>query len=125
MIFRRRRVAPNIDRLILSFAGIRWMKVAKIVGKVSTALEKEGRNVDLLKIAVRLEALVGAGLLELKGNVKRWRYSEVRRPASPRPRRKATRRRSRRLGNPQIPPVERSIVGSTMPIAERSHGASI
>lgn len=44
---------------------------------------RKGKNVDPLK-GVRPEALVNARLLESKGNVKRWRYSEVRRPASPR-----------------------------------------
>jgi len=94
MIVKGRSLAPNIDRLILSFVELRWLKVARIIGDVSTALEKEGKSIDWLRVGVRVEALVKAGLLESKGNVKRWRYSEVRRPASPRPKSVSHRQRT-------------------------------
>jgi len=65
----------TLDTLILSFTGERWLKVARIIGKVSQAI---GEETKLDAIAVRIRALVDAGKLEAKGDLSRWGYSGVR-----------------------------------------------
>ncbi len=67
------------DALILSTANERWQKVAKIIGQVS---DRVGDGPHFDAIAARIRALVDEGKLEAKGDVSRWRYSEVRRPQS-------------------------------------------
>jgi hypothetical protein len=81
MIIRGRFVTPNIDRLILSFVETRWLKVARIVSDVCMAPEKQGGTFNEDEVGARVEALVAAGQLESQGDLKRWRYSEVRLPA--------------------------------------------
>jgi hypothetical protein len=66
----------TLDALILSFARERWLKVARIIGQVS---ERTGEETKLDAIAIRIRALVDDGRLEAKGDLSRWRYSEVRR----------------------------------------------
>jgi len=65
----------RIDEEILSITPDSWVKVAYVVGRVDLAL----RNVELDLIAKRIEALIEDGSLVAQGNVKKWRYSEVRR----------------------------------------------
>jgi hypothetical protein len=69
----------TLDALILSFASERWQKVARIIGQVS---ERTGDETKLDAIAIRIRALVDDGELEAKGDLSRWRYSEVRHPQS-------------------------------------------
>jgi hypothetical protein len=69
----------TLDALILSFAGERWLKVARIIGQVS---ERTDEETELDAIAIRIHALVDDGKLEAKGDLSRWRYSEVRRAQS-------------------------------------------
>ncbi len=69
----------TLDALILSFTSERWLKVARIIGQVS---ERTGEETRLDTIAARIRTLVDEGKLEAKGDVSRWRYSEVRRPES-------------------------------------------
>jgi hypothetical protein len=72
-----------IDHAILSMlstAGGRWRKVAMVISRVADGLGDElpkgdGRY-DL--IARRIEALVSDGRLVAQGNIKNWRFSEVR-----------------------------------------------
>jgi len=75
---------PEIDQLILSFAQQRFLKVAKIVGDVCVAIEKQGLAFDEQKVGARVEALVKDGRLESQGDVRRWQYSEVRLPSGKR-----------------------------------------
>jgi len=70
----------QIDTLILSEAGERWMKVAKVIGRV---LETIGRDLPsgdegCEVISRRIEALVRDGRLAAKGDTRNWRFSEVR-----------------------------------------------
>jgi hypothetical protein len=65
--------------MILSCAIDRWQKVAKIIALVSNPAA-DGK--DFNTIAVRIRALVDDGKLEAKGDLSRWRYSEVRLPQS-------------------------------------------
>jgi hypothetical protein len=74
--------APELDQLILSFCNEHWQKVAKIIGNTYKALEQRGISINgaAEKVDERMAALVGSGRLEAQGNIKRWRYSEVRLP---------------------------------------------
>ncbi len=77
--------ASEIDQLILSFGDTRWLKVARIIGKTLEALEQRGVAMGgtvAKQIDARLAVIVRSGKLEAKGNIKRWRYSEVRLPAA-------------------------------------------
>jgi len=67
------------DAMILSAASERWQKVARIIAVVS---ERAGNGKHFEAITARIRALVDDGKLEAKGDLSRWRYSEVRRPQS-------------------------------------------
>jgi hypothetical protein len=87
-------MAPDlVDQAILMCCKPRFIKVARIITDVATALQKplpmterlyvdeapeEPTEVDF--IADRIKALVEAGKLESAGNLDRWRFSEIRLP---------------------------------------------
>ena len=78
--------AADLDQLLLSFCNRRWLKVARIAGKTLDAIEERGTKLDGTfadQIDARMAALVHGRLLEAEGNIKRWRYSEVRLPSGP------------------------------------------
>lgn len=72
----------QIDEVILSIAETSWRKVAFVIGRVVSTMGSDlpegeaGYNV----VAKRIEALVGDGRLLAQGDIKKWRYSEVRKP---------------------------------------------
>jgi Protein of unknown function len=73
--------AADLDQLLLSFCERRWLKVARIAGKALDAIEKRGTKLDGTfagQIDARMAVLVESGQLEAKGDIKRWRHSEVR-----------------------------------------------
>jgi Protein of unknown function len=70
------------DAMILSAASDRWQKVARIIAVVSDRVA-DGPHFDA--VAEHVHALVDEGKLEAKGDIPRWRYSEVRRPKSSSP----------------------------------------
>ncbi len=73
----------ELDRLLLSLCDPRWRKVARIAGNTLKALEEQGVPLDGTvadQIDARMAVLVGRGQLEAAGNIKKWRYSEVRLP---------------------------------------------
>lgn len=63
------------DDLIFSEARESWLKVARIIGRVS---DRVPNGPHFEEIAARIQALVDQGKLEAKGDLSRWRYSEVR-----------------------------------------------
>jgi hypothetical protein len=73
----------ELDALLLSFCAQRFLKVARIAGSTLDALEQRGiapsSNLED-QVGARLAALVDSGKLEAKGDIKRWRFSEVRLP---------------------------------------------
>jgi hypothetical protein len=82
---RRLGVSMNtseIDNAILSVSESSWRKVAMIIAKavrvegIGVADDEAGHEI----IASRIEALVLSGRLTAQGDLKRWRYSEVRLP---------------------------------------------
>ena len=62
------------------------MKVARAIVEVAKAmggsLPSQAANYE--PIGQRIEALVSDGRLTAQGNIKKWRFSEVRRAAAPR-----------------------------------------
>jgi hypothetical protein len=80
---RRMIPASELDRLLLSFCDTQWRKVARIAGNTLKALEGQGVQLDdsiADQIDARMAVLVGSGQLQAQGNIKKWGYSEVRRP---------------------------------------------
>jgi hypothetical protein len=67
------------DAMILSAASDRGQKVARIIAVVS---ERAGNGKHFDAIAARIRTLVDDCKLEAKGDLSRWRYSEVRRVQS-------------------------------------------
>jgi hypothetical protein len=72
----------QIDGAILSVAETSWRKVALVIGRVQRTLDKDFSQGDagLNLIAERIEALVHERHLLAQGDLKKWRYSEVRKP---------------------------------------------
>ena len=74
-----------IDQAILSMLALargRWRKVAMVIARVADQMGKDlpvgDDRYDL--VAQRVEALVLDGRLVVQGDIKKWRFSEVRRP---------------------------------------------
>lgn len=75
----------ELDELILSFCDGYWRKVARIAGQTYQALEARGIEIGGATadaFDARVAALVASGQLDAKGNIKRWRFSEVRLPGA-------------------------------------------
>jgi len=73
-----------IDGVILSLLSVdgRWKKVAMVIIRVADAMGKDSPEGDdgYQLVARRIEALVSEGRLAAQGDIKNWRFSEVRRP---------------------------------------------
>jgi hypothetical protein len=74
-----------IDEAILSLlsaANGRWKKVAMVIVRVADAMGYDSPEGDdgYELVARRIEALVSEGRLVAQGNIKKWRFSEVRKP---------------------------------------------
>jgi hypothetical protein len=70
----------RIDEAILSAVGQRWTKVAMVIAKVADTaddlpLGAEGHQL----ISQHIEGLIRSGRLAVQGNVRNWRFSEIRR----------------------------------------------
>jgi uncharacterized protein DUF3658/uncharacterized protein DUF1835 len=65
------------DDLLLSCAGTRWQKTARVIG---AALAKSEASVGDLVLLGRTRALVAAGSLEARGDLSAMRHSELRLP---------------------------------------------
>jgi hypothetical protein len=68
---------------LLSAANGRWKKVAMVIGRVTDAMGNDLPEGDggCELVARRIEALVNEGRLVAQGDIKNWRFSEVRRPS--------------------------------------------
>jgi Protein of unknown function len=53
-----------------------WLKVARIIGRVS---DRVPNGPHFEQVAARIRALVNEGELEAKGDLSQWRFSEIRR----------------------------------------------
>jgi hypothetical protein len=74
----------RIDEVICSCVGTRWTKVAIVIARVSDAMSTELPPGDegLELIAERIEGLARNGQLLSQGDLKKWRFSEVRRESA-------------------------------------------
>jgi uncharacterized protein DUF3658 len=68
----------DFDRIILSELSHHARKTARIVGNVSEHYRQLGIDLDPAIAAARLMAMVDSGLIEGAGNLRMWRFSEVR-----------------------------------------------
>ncbi len=70
-----------LDRIVLDAAGESWTKVAMVLTRAAMALGINlNEDVDEYEVlAERIESLVDAGVLLARGNVRDWRFSEIRR----------------------------------------------
>lgn len=68
----------DFDRIILSELSHHARKTARIVGNVSEYYRKLGIDLDPAIAAARLMAMVDSGLVESAGDLRMWRFSEVR-----------------------------------------------
>jgi hypothetical protein len=78
MQFRAKRAMEDMwDDLIFSETRERWLKVARIIGRVS---DRVPNGPHFEQIAARIQALADGGKLEAKGDLTQWLFSEVRLP---------------------------------------------
>jgi hypothetical protein len=68
----------DFDRVVLSYLSQQWRKTARIVGNVSEHYGSLGISLDPAIAAARLMAMVDSGLVEGAGDLRMWRFSEVR-----------------------------------------------
>jgi uncharacterized protein DUF3658 len=68
----------DFDKVILSILNVQWRKTARIVGDVSEHYRSLGVSLDPAIAAARLVAMVDSGLVESAGDLRKWRFSEVR-----------------------------------------------
>jgi len=68
----------DFDRVILSELRQHWLKTARIVGHVSEHYAKLGISLDPAIAAARLMKMVETGVVEAAGDLRKWRFSEVR-----------------------------------------------
>ena len=62
----------QLDAMLLAQVQDRWLKTARIVANALREFEDSDR------ISERMEALVAQGKIECAGDVRKWRFSEVR-----------------------------------------------
>ena len=68
----------DIDAVIFSLMKPRWQKVALIVGHAAVRCKELGLPVSAEMIAARLRVLADSGRIEDVGDLRIWRFSEVR-----------------------------------------------
>jgi hypothetical protein len=68
----------DLDSAIFSALTSRWQKTAMVIGKTLKQCETLALPVDDEVVGVRIRALAEAGRLEGEGDLRKWRYSEVR-----------------------------------------------
>lgn len=79
----RQRIVPlhRVDAALLDFADMHWRKVARVIGDVWIGLSPRHRTSELIdRLAQRVARLVAAGQLEVAGDLRQIRFSEVRLP---------------------------------------------
>ena len=69
-----------MDDALMSQASTDWRKVARVVGMAMLSMPDRPRGVPDVFFAKRVALLVESGRLELQGDLRRMRFSEVRLP---------------------------------------------
>ncbi len=72
----------GLDAVILNCAQPDWQKVTMLIAATVDATKAQAVDVTAQTIAGHIYALAEAGALEAKGNIRRWRSSEIRRRAT-------------------------------------------
>jgi hypothetical protein len=68
----------DIDAIIFLVMKPRWRKVAAVVGDALGRCRQLGLEISDEALAARLQALAEAGRIEGIGDLRKWRFSEVR-----------------------------------------------
>jgi hypothetical protein len=68
----------DLDSTIFSALKLRWQKTAVIISRALERCEALGLPVDAEVVGVRILALAEADRLEGEGDLRKWRFSEVR-----------------------------------------------
>ncbi len=68
----------DLDKIILSVASSEWQKTAIIISKVFDAPAFTDKKPEAQIIAEHIYVLIDNGKLTVKGNMRRWRDSNVR-----------------------------------------------
>jgi len=68
----------DLDNAIFSALTSRWQKTAMVIGNALKYCKTLALPVDEEVVGVRIRALAEAGRLEGEGDLRKWRYSEVR-----------------------------------------------
>jgi hypothetical protein len=74
--------AIDLDTVILTCATPEWQKVTMLIAATVDATKAQAVDVTAQTIAGHIYALAESGKLEGKGNIRRWRTSEIRRRAA-------------------------------------------
>jgi Protein of unknown function len=72
-------IDPRLDAIILECATAEWCKVAMLIARATDAARAASLDASAQVIAAHIYALAEARRLDVQGNVRRWRASEVRR----------------------------------------------
>jgi hypothetical protein len=68
----------DLDRIIFSVMTSRWRKTAMIIVKTLEQCKQLNLPIDADIVGARLAALVDSDRIEGAGDLRKWRYSEVR-----------------------------------------------
>jgi hypothetical protein len=68
----------DLDSIIFSALSLRWQKTAMVIGKALERCQTLALPVSAEVLGVRTQALAEALRLEGKGDLRKWRHSEVR-----------------------------------------------
>jgi Protein of unknown function len=68
----------DIDGILFSILKRRWQKVAMVVGDAVGRCRELGPNISAEILAARIQALAEAGRIEAVGDLRKWRFSEIR-----------------------------------------------
>ena len=68
----------ELDSIILSCAQTEWQRVTMLIAATVDATKAQALDVKAQTIASRIYALTDAKQLDSKGNIRRWRTSEIR-----------------------------------------------
>ena len=71
-------MTDQIEDSILANSGAQWRKTAMVIAETLEALRLAPTDANAELLGARVTALVQAGVLESRGDTRRWRRSEVR-----------------------------------------------
>ena len=71
--------STHLDTVILDCAKPEWQRVTMLIAATVDVMKAQELDINAQTIAGRIYALTEAKALEAKGNIRRWRTSEIRR----------------------------------------------